>query len=167
MPRRAAGLDLEALDTQPADAVLRRDDAAIESQLLALLEHLRLQVFEILLHDAVGLVVDVARQLRLGDVAAQLLVLLLERLDLRRQLATPLHLGELAVAAREAAPLVNHVQQQQAAEHADDRKPPPPPRGLITNHERDRCASIGKTAMRSYTGRAEPAEITAQAPSGN
>ena len=131
----APRLDLKTLDAQSADAVLGRDDAAVESELLALLEDLGLQVFEVLLHDPVRFVVDLARQLRLGDVAAQLLVLLLERVDLRRELAAPLQLGKLAVAAGEAAPFVNHVQQQQPAQHADDRKSPPSPGRLISDYE--------------------------------
>ncbi len=70
---------LEALNAQAADAVFRRHDAAIEGQLLAMLENLRLQVGEILFDVGVGLVLDLAIQLRGRDGDAQLLVLVLQR----------------------------------------------------------------------------------------
>jgi len=107
----AARQDLESLNTQTADAVLRRHDAAIERELFAVFQHLRLQVRERLLDVRIGLAIHLPRQLRGRHLGPKLCVRVFERLDLRRQLAAILELGELAVAAFEPAPLVDAVDQ--------------------------------------------------------
>jgi len=74
--------DLEALDAQALDAVGRRDDAAIERQVVALPRELRLQVTERGFDLPVCIAVESPRHFELAHLRIQPLVVEFELFDL-------------------------------------------------------------------------------------
>src|SRR4029453_11543861 len=98
----------QLLDPQAADAVGRRDDRAIEVELLPLLLELTLQVGERPLHLTVGLAIDAPRRFQEGNLLSELLVLAAQLLDPRLEL---LVLG--ASLQRVVAALATAVLEQQ------------------------------------------------------
>ena len=152
--RRAAGQDLETLNPQAADAVLGRDDAAIEGQLLALLEHLRLQVLQVLL----DLADTTSLSTLLASSALAMLCRSISRSAARARRSAPraragAELPRTCCSRRRSAPFVHCTYRSRTAPPARRRsQPPPPPRGLITDYELTGAHRSDKTAMSQYTG---------------
>ena len=100
----APGSDLEALDAQALDAVGRRDDAAVERQVVALPRQLRLQVAERALDLPVGVAVEPARHLELARPCAfSRLFSALEPLGLGLASCAPLERVRRGIVARRHA----------------------------------------------------------------
>ncbi len=78
LARLRALLDVETLDAQALDAVGRRDDAAIEREVVGLARELRLQVAERRLDLAVGVAIEPACHLQFRDPGIEPPVLALE-----------------------------------------------------------------------------------------